>query len=58
MRHLSMSGISKSKIRKHLKEDMKEAKESIHEEKEEIRKAKTGITRDKILIKSLKKGRK
>jgi len=53
-----MAGISKNKIRKHLKEDMKEAKESIHEEKEEIRKAKTGITRDKILIKSLKKGKK
>lgn len=48
--------IANKKVTKHLKEDMKEAKQSIHEEKEEIRNAKKGISRDKELLKTFKKG--
>jgi hypothetical protein len=47
-----MKNMSKN-VKSHLREDLREAKESIHEEKEEIRKTKHGMTRDKEMIKNL-----
>ena len=44
------------KVKAHLAKDRKEAKEMIKEEKEEIKGFKKGIVRDKMLLKSIKKG--
>jgi len=47
-----MKNMSKN-VKSHLRQDLKESKESIHEEREEIQKTKSGMTRDKEMIKNL-----